>query len=99
LFTGDAEVETERALVASRLVLRSNLIKIAHHGSRHSTSSRFLQRVQPKLAVISCSSDNEYGHPHPALLRRLKENSVQVLRTDQKGDVTVRTDGTHLVVE
>ncbi|MGM0575938.1 MAG: ComEC/Rec2 family competence protein [Myxococcota bacterium] len=93
LFTGDAEGVTERRLLKSGGELNSTILKVAHHGSRHSTSARFLRKVSPEAAVISCG-DNSYGHPTDELLSRLEQRDLPVWRTDRHGTVRlVITDG------
>jgi len=99
LFTGDAERPTERALQKlENLPLSADVLKVAHHGSRHSTSQAFLDLVKPRLAVVSCASNNEYGHPARSLLRRLEKQGARIHRTDEQGDLRLVTDGTSLSV-
>jgi beta-lactamase superfamily II metal-dependent hydrolase len=94
LFTGDAESETEERLLAeNRAQLRADILKVAHHGSRYATSQPFLSAVSPRVAVISCATGNDYGHPHRETLSVLARNNVQVYRTDLDGDVEMSTDG------
>lgn len=101
LFPGDAEALGEASLVVdaamSGLDLRADVLKVGHHGSRTSTTSAFLAAVAPEIAVIPCGEQNRYGHPHPEVLARL--GGVRVYRTDEDGNVTIRTDGDSLVVE
>lgn len=87
LLTGDIEAAAERELVRAGSVehLRAEIVKIAHHGSRTSTTAGFLAVVQPRLAVISAGRRNHYGHPSPEVLRRLSGHHVRVLRTDRDG--------------
>ena len=72
----------------------NHIRKVAHHGSKYSTPEEFLKIVDPAISIISCGRDNWYGHPHAALLRRLMKIDTEILRTDEGGEVTVRTDGT-----
>ena len=97
LFTGDAEDPTERALMRAGLE-EVELLKVAHHGSGHSSSSAFLQRVSPEIAVVSCGLDNRYGHPDPETLQRLQSAGAMVFRTDQSGHVRAVSTGTELDV-
>ncbi|MBI3074217.1 MAG: MBL fold metallo-hydrolase [Deltaproteobacteria bacterium] len=92
LFTGDAEAGTEERLVKQSDKLRVSVLKVAHHGSRHSTTPEFLRAVQPDAAVISCGRGNSYGHPKPKTLKAL-EAVAKVYRTDRDGTVIVTTDG------
>lgn len=91
LLTGDIGARVEEGLTWDG---PTDVLKVAHHGSRTSTSEVFLQRLAPALAVISTGGGN--GHPHPAVLARL--GGVPVLRTDRDGTVSVATDGTALRV-
>jgi competence protein ComEC len=91
LFTGDAGFPAEAVL---RSTLRPvDLLKVGHHGSRGSTGGELLDSLRPVAAVISVGR-NEYGHPSPETLARLERHRVPVLRTDQDGTISVRTDGT-----
>ena len=96
LFTGDAEPETLEALIASGVLDASpiEVLKVAHHGSRHGTSRAFLDELRPRVAVISVGAGNDYGHPHPETLQVLADDCVRTYRTDRDGVVTIRTDGT-----
>lgn len=92
LFTGDAEPETERWLLSrAPQSLPAELLKVAHHGGRFSSTAAFLQAVRPRIAVISSGAGNDYGHPTADALARLTEVGARVLRTDQLGDVTLRS--------
>ena len=104
LLTGDIEGAGEEALLArlreeekkdpaSDTGRKYELLKVAHHGSRNSTSEDFLAVLRPRLAVISCGRNNSYGHPHEELLLRLASCGAEVRRTDLDGAVTVSTDG------
>lgn len=93
LFTGDAEAETEAELIKAKLPMRAQVLKVGHHGSRHATSERFLNAVNPQVAIISCGMDNRYGHPSQPTLDRLKRSNVQVHRTDLSGEITIVSDG------
>jgi competence protein ComEC len=99
LFVGDAEHAAESDLVAARGgSLRSDVLKVGHHGSRTSTTEAFLGAVDPSIAVISCGIRNRFGHPAPATLATLARSRARVLRTDRDGGVTITTDGTSLDV-
>lgn len=73
--------------------LRSTVLKVAHHGSRGSTTDAFLERVRPQLAVISSGLVNPFGHPHAELLQRLQRHRIRTLRIATHGGHMVRTDG------
>lgn len=94
LLTGDVEGEGERELAAYLRYISLTepaVLKVAHHGSRYSTSDAFLQAVTPRLALISAGRDNSYGHPHKELLERLSERGCMVVQTLESGAVTVRS--------
>jgi competence protein ComEC len=97
LLTGDIDKEAESRLLDSGLDLRSSVLKVAHHGSKTSTSEAFLQSVDPSIGMISAGADNGYGHPAPIVLDRLRDDLV--LRTDLHGDISISTDGSHLWVD
>ncbi|MFM8567884.1 MAG: DNA internalization-related competence protein ComEC/Rec2, partial [Gemmatimonadota bacterium] len=95
LLTGDAEADEEAWLLAryAPTELRADVLKVAHHGSTTSSSPAFLDAVRPRVALVSVGATNRYGHPTPAVMRRLLERGATVLRTDQLGVVRLRTDG------
>jgi len=68
-------------------------LKVAHHGSKTSSTAEFLDRARPSFALISDGIDNLFHHPHPSVLARLEERHVATLRTDVEGMVTVISDG------
>ena len=98
LFTGDAEATSERAMMASGQYLRSDVLKIGHHGSRTSSTEAFLDAVQPTAAVISVGGGNQFGHPHDDVLARLADRGIAVYRTDMMGTVMMATDGGRIVL-
>lgn len=89
LTTGDIEVEAERELVASYEDMQIDVLKVAHHGSKTSSTEEFLDATQPGFAIIPVG-ENDYGHPNYEVVRRLENNGARVLRTDQGGDVLIR---------
>lgn len=93
LFEGDAEDISEAEMLKNGQDLKATVLKVGHHGSQSSTTSKFLQAVSPQLAIISVGIDNDYGHPTPTVLDRLAKAGVEVYRTDQTGTVVVTTDG------
>lgn len=84
LLTGDLEGSGEQQ-VAEALEGNVDVLKVAHHGSRNSSSEDFLEKAGGTSAVISCGAGNSYGHPHSELLDRLKRAGYKILRTDQDG--------------
>ena len=100
LFTGDAEGPEEEWLLSRHPgALAADVLKVGHHGSRTSTTPRFLGAVRPRLALVSVGAHNAYGHPSPEIMQALRDSGVQVLRTDRVGTIVVSTDGRHLAVE
>jgi len=93
LLTGDIEADLEAALVKRGMALGSTVLKVAHHGSRTSTTPAFLEAVHPASAVISVGSDNPFDHPHAQTLRTLVGRGVRAYRTDRDGAVLLWTDG------
>jgi len=93
LLPADIGVEAEEEIARNMDDLKTSVLKIAHHGSRSSSSERFLSRVSPQMAVISVGGGNRYGLPHPDVLARLKQHGVRVFRTDLDGAVELRSDG------
>jgi competence protein ComEC len=98
LFTGDVEQEGEAELLARRRPLAHRVLKVAHHGSRYSTTEEFLKAGRPSLAVISAGQRNPFRHPHPEVLARLAAAGAKILRTDSDGAVIVETDDRDLRV-
>ncbi len=97
LFTGDLEKEGESFYVASYDgFLESNVLKAGHHGSKSSTSEKFLQAVQPQYAIISAGAGNKFGHPDLEVLKRLNKFGVEIKRTDTQGAVIFSTDGKNI---
>ena len=93
LFTGDAEKEEEATILKKGGTLKSDVLKVGHHGSRTSSSPAFLKAVSPKDAFISCGQGNDYGHPHKVTLQKLEKAHINIYRTDRNGTVTLTTDG------
>jgi competence protein ComEC len=98
LLTSDIGVPRERELAASGARLDSMVLKVAHHGSRSSTSAEFLHAVNPRLAAISVGARNAYGHPDAGVVARLSGVGAQVYRTDRDGALIFETDGRVLTV-
>jgi competence protein ComEC len=93
LLTGDAEQPVESELAAEGLLRPVTLLKVGHHGSKTSSSEEFIDLVKPQFALISDGYLNQFHHPHPSVLQRLREHNAAILRTDLQGLITFRTDG------
>ncbi|MDO4731493.1 MAG: MBL fold metallo-hydrolase [Clostridia bacterium] len=93
MFTGDISIDVEDDLVDMGLDLSTTVLKVAHHGSKHSTGYIWLRESMPEYAVISVGKDNRYGHPTENTLSRLRDAEVNVYRTDLQGNITAVSDG------
>ena len=93
LFTGDMGFEAEDDMLAANVDVSATVLKVAHHGSAGSSSSEFLEAVNPQYAVISVGADNDYGHPTEATLNRLAALNIPVYRTDLLGEIAASSDG------
>lgn len=96
VFTGDAEHESEAAMCNSGIDLSCDVLVPGHHGSATATSWDFLQKTVPEYAVISCGTNNKYGHPDKDTMDKLQSMDIQVYRTDKQGTIVVTSDGTNL---
>ncbi len=98
LFTGDIEKEVENILLSSNKSLESTVLKVAHHGSKTSSSKAFLSKVNPRIAVISCGMGNDFGHPHKTTLKALENLNSKILRTDINGNIIIKTNNDELMI-
>lgn len=90
LLTGDAEKKSENDMMDFYgSTLRSDVLKVGHHGSNTSSTKKFLEAVSPADAIISLASDNEYKHPHPKVLERLNERGISIYQTNLNSSVAV----------
>jgi competence protein ComEC len=99
LLMGDIEAGAESTLVAGGDSLACDVLKVAHHGSRTSSTEAFVSQARPSLAVIPVGLDSPYGHPHREALARLRATGARILTTGEAGAITVSTDGEDLKVE
>lgn len=97
IFTGDAEKQSEKEMLQKDIDLTADVIKIGHHGSSSSSSKEFLDSVNPSIAVISCGTSNDYGHPHGSLLSELSGRKITVYRTDRNKDILLISNGKNIV--
>lgn len=91
LFTGDAEEPTEDLLVRKGIE-PCNVLKVAHHGSNHSSTNHFLEKVTPQHAVISLGKNNRYNHPGDETVKRLERVGAKIYRTDELGTIKASSD-------
>lgn len=96
LFMGDAEKLSEKEILSKGFDVNSDVLKVGHHGSTSSSSKDFLDKASPKIAVISCGKNNDYGHPHKETLQELKKRNIQVYRTDIDGSIVLYSDGQNI---
>lgn len=93
MFTGDIEEEAEKAILEQYSdninKLQATILKIAHHGSKTSTTDDFLKTVSPKIALIGVGKNNKFGHPNEQVIERLKANKVKIYRTDEDGETNI----------
>ncbi len=99
LLAGDIEAGAEQTMVRKNLLSPAVVLKVAHHGSKTSSTSAFLNALEPKIAIISVGAGNTYGHPDAEVVSRLKKVGAEVYRTDMNGTVSVKTDGESWQVE
>ena len=95
MFTGDATNTTEKKILAKDL--QSDVLKVGHHGSQYSTSDEFLDKVNPKYAIISVGTGNVYDHPKDITLNKLK--GIEVHRTDKESTIRIISDGKNIDIE
>ena len=96
LIAGDAEETAEYMMLDTGLPLKADVLRVAHHGSTHSTSPAFLQAVSPAYAVISCGTGNDHGHPHRRVLNALERRGTVLFRTDLQGTIRCVSDGENI---
>ena len=94
LFTGDIEKEAEEKVInmynKNLEKLKSTIIKVAHHGSKTSSTEEFLNIVKPEIALIGVGENNKFGHPNEEVLERLRLMRTKIFRTDNSGEITIR---------
>lgn len=98
LFTADASAGSEGDILHSKEHVKADVLDVGHHGSNTSTTEEFLDAVSPRIAVISCGTDNSYGHPHREVIERLEARGIQIWRTDRNGAIVIASNGERLSV-
>ena len=93
LLTGDLPSIKEADVLKNRFDMRSEILKVGHHGSKYSSSIEFLQAVQPNFCIIQSGLDNSFGHPHQEALVRLDDIGCQILDNQQQGTISIFSDG------
>ena len=93
LFTGDIEEIAEKEMLKlyenNKNLLNASILKVSHHGSKTSTCLEFLNCVNPKIVLIGVGKNNNFGHPSKSVINRLKDNNVQIYRTDYNGEINI----------
>lgn len=99
MLTGDIETPAETDMLKKRNVdYSADILKVGHHGSKTSTSEKWLKAVHPQFAVVSCGLDNDYGHPHKNIINRLEDFGVEYYRTDLEGHILFKSDGNEITL-
>lgn len=99
LFTGDAENQSEKEMLkAHKSILKADLLKLGHHGSKTSTNKEFLEAVAPEHGIISVAEKNSYNHPDIEVLESLNKKDIKMYRTDVDGNILVESDGRNLKI-
>lgn len=98
LFTGDIEKEGEAAVLKAGTALQSDVVKVAHHGSKTSSTQAFVAAIQPSVAIISVGQHSMFGHPNKEVVERWRASGAEVMTTGQRGTISVVTDGRALKV-
>lgn len=89
LFTGDIEEKAEKQILNEKIDIKSTILKIAHHGSKTSSTEEFLKSVNCKIALIGVGKNNKFGHPNEEIIKRLENNGNIIYRTDELGEITI----------
>ncbi|OGN09047.1 MAG: hypothetical protein A3C61_02180 [Candidatus Yanofskybacteria bacterium RIFCSPHIGHO2_02_FULL_39_10] len=93
LLTGDLETKGERAIMLDGINIDVDVLKVAHHGSKTSTSEEFISATTPEVAIIQVGAKNRYGHPTQEVLNRLENFGIKYYRNDVDGDIELVSDG------
>lgn len=95
LFTGDATSKTEKIILNKNI--QADVLKLGHHGSKYSTTNEFIEKVNPKYAIISVGTNNIYNHPETSTLNKLKEKNIAIYRTDRDGTILAKSNGSKII--
>ena len=97
LFTGDIEAIAEKAILKKYSknlnILKSDILKVAHHGSKTSSITEFIEKIKPKYAIIGVGEDNKFGHPSDNTIQNLEKANIRIYRTDKMGEIEIKTNG------
>lgn len=96
LFTGDIEIEAEKEIINkyknNEMILKTDILKIAHHGSKTSSSEKFINLCNPKICTIGVGKNNNFGHPNEIVLKRLQDIGAKIYRTDICGEIIINVN-------
>jgi competence protein ComEC len=98
LLTGDIEKETENRLAQTPESLKADVVKVAHHGSRTSSIENFVKATKARFAVISVGRKSPFGHPHAEVVERWQDSGAKILKTGERGTISISTDGSDLQI-
>lgn len=96
LLCGDISTSIENQILDSGILIRSDVMKLNHHGSSDANSWDFIKEVSPSYVVVTCGRRNEFGHPHEKVMKRIKKSGAGIFRTDRQGTVVFFSDGKNL---
>lgn len=98
LVTGDAEKDEELEIIENGANLDCDVLRVGHHGSTTSSCKDFLDAITPEICVISCGANNDYGHPHDKVMKRLDNYTDEIYRTDICGSIVMTSDGNNIEI-
>lgn len=102
LFTGDIEAIAEKAILKKYFknlnILKSDILKVAHHGSKTSSITEFIEKIKPKYAIIGVGEDNKFGHPSDSTIQNLEKANIRIYRTDKMGEIEIKTNGKEIKI-
>lgn len=98
LFTGDIENIAEEVILSKNINLKADILKVAHHGSKTSSSQRFIEAVFPKIALIGVGKNNMFGHPNREVIERLQSYGTKIYRTDECGEISITVNNRGKIV-
>ncbi|MFA5644081.1 MAG: MBL fold metallo-hydrolase [Patescibacteria group bacterium] len=99
LFMGDAENEVENEILEKEIAIKSDVLKVGHHGSITSTGQEFLERVSPEIAIVMVGKNNKFNHPSLRTLKKLEKLDIKTFRTDLDGTIDIISDGEKIWIE
>lgn len=102
LFTGDIEAIAEKAILKKYSknlnILKSDILKVAHHASKTSSITEFIEKIKPKYAIIGVGEDNKFGHPSDNTIQNLEKANIRIYRTDKMGEIEIKTNGKEIKI-